>query len=119
MIILQLDPPVGGGEKDVHEQQRARDVIAPPAFQLVAERGAEAAAIGETRQVIAVGFGAQTIQRLLESDELFGARDEQRQIIRHLHVVVCARAYGVLAARRRRFVRADEDERHAVLCLCE
>src|SRR5207237_5635478 len=36
---------------NVHEQQGAGSFITSPAFQFVAERGAEAAAIGETRAV--------------------------------------------------------------------
>jgi hypothetical protein len=43
---------------DVEQQQRAGDGVTPPPFDLVSQSLAEAAAVGEAGQVVAVGLRA-------------------------------------------------------------
>jgi hypothetical protein len=45
-------------EINVDEQERARDPVTPPAFEFLTEGGAEAAAVSQPGQVVAVGLGA-------------------------------------------------------------
>ena len=100
---------------NVERQERTRNLVATPALDLLAEGLSEAAAVGEARQVVAVGLRAQTLDRQLVRDELVRPCDEQGEFRRQLEVIRSARGHRLAAPLGRGALAADEHDGYGVL----